>query len=134
MGPAISTGAAIVVEPVRPQEVRPGDVITFRSAENRDLLITHRVIDTGLGPDRRPAFRTQGDANEAPDLATVTSDRLIGRVVFDVPYVGQMVEHLRSPAAFVLLMVVPGVLLVLMELRELARGVSDLQKRRKTAS
>lgn len=133
MSPDMPTGAAIVVAPVNPGEVRPGDVITFRSASNQDLLITHRVVEADIDAGGNPVFITKGDANDAPDAAIVTADRLLGRVKFDLPYVGLVIRHLRSTTAFILLMVIPATMLVGLELREFAGGVSDLMKKRKKA-
>jgi signal peptidase len=131
MSPAMPAGAAIVVEPAGAADVRPGDVITYRSASNRGLLVTHRVEELTQDDGGRLAFRTKGDANEEADAGLVTRDRLIGRVVFSVPHVGTVAKELHTPAGFFLLMVVPTALIIGMELRELAGGLADLRKGRK---
>jgi signal peptidase I len=131
MSPAMPAGAAIVVAPVGIEDVRPGDVVTFRSVVNRDLLVTHRVVEV-TEYDDRPALRTQGDGNEEPDAAIVTPNRLMGRVVFSVPFVGIVAQYLRTTEAFIFLLVIPTALIVAIELRELAAGVSELSKSRKT--
>ncbi|HXH22858.1 MAG TPA: signal peptidase I [Dehalococcoidia bacterium] len=133
MSPDMPAGAAIVVAPVRMSDVRPGDVITFRSVMNKDLLITHRVVEV-TEYDGRPAYRTKGDANEEPDAAIVTPNRIVGRVVFALPYVGHVVQQLRTTTGFILLMVLPTLLIVAIELRELGLGLSEMLRERRKPS
>ncbi len=131
MSPAMPAGAAIVVAPAAAGSVGAGDVITFRSANNRDLLITHRVVEVTQDERGRLAFRTKGDANEEPDAGLVSSDRLIGRVDYSLPFVGKVAQKLHTKAGFFALMVVPTALIIAMELRELGGGISDLRRERK---
>jgi signal peptidase len=130
MSPAMPTGAAIVVAPVGASDVRPGDVITYRSAANGGLLITHRVFE--LTTDQgQLAFVTKGDANENPDNTPVTADRLVGKVIFHVAAIGKLSQQLRTKAAFFLLIALPTILIIGLELKELAAGVKDLREARK---
>jgi signal peptidase len=131
MSPALPAGSAIVVEPAGGGAVRPGDVITYRSALSRDLLITHRVLEVTRDPLGRTAFVTKGDANEERDTGLVTADRLVGRVVLHVPHVGQAAQKLHTRAGFFALLVVPTALIIALELRELHGGVRDLMRQRK---
>lgn len=131
MSPDMPAGAAIVVAPAGADEIRVGDAITYRSATNRGLLVTHRVVEVTEDTNGTLAYRTKGDANEEPDAGFVTPDRLLGRVVFSVPYVGQVSQHLHTRAGFFLLMVVPTALIIAIELRELGAGIADFRKDRK---
>ncbi|MFD1645262.1 signal peptidase I [Haloarchaeobius litoreus] len=115
MEPAISVGDAVVVAEVSGENVRVGDVITYVTAD-RAAPTTHRVIEireTAAGPE----FVTQGDNNEDPDASTVTPDRLVGRVILTIPFIGYVVEFVGTTAGFALLVAAPIVLLVLTELR-----------------
>jgi len=131
MSPAMPAGAAIVVAPAAAGSVHAGDVITFRSATNRALLTTHRVFAVTEDADGNLAFQTKGDANAQPDAGLVTADRLVGRVVFSVPELGKLAGQLHTKTAFLLLMVLPTALIIAMELRELAGGLTDLRRERK---
>ncbi|WP_440990179.1 signal peptidase I [Haloarchaeobius baliensis] len=114
MEPAISVGDAVVVADVNGDDVRVGDVITYVTAD-RSAPTTHRVIEiqqTATGP----AFVTQGDNNEDPDASTVTPDRLVGRVILTIPYIGYVVEFVGTTTGFALLVAAPIALLVLTEL------------------
>jgi signal peptidase len=131
MSPAMPAGAAIVVAPAGADQVRAGDVITFRSATNRKLLVTHRVYAVTQDESGKLAFRTKGDANEEPDGALVTPDRLIGRVTHSVPYAGRVANKLHTKTGFLILMVIPTALIIALELKELGGGIAGLRKDRK---
>jgi len=113
------------------RSVHAGDVITFRSPNNRDLLITHRVFAVTQDAGGRLAFQTKGDANEGPDAALVTADRLVGRVILSVPELGKLASQLHTRTAFLLFMVLPTALIIAMELRELGGGIAELRRWRK---
>ncbi len=70
-------GDVLLVTPVDPSQVHPGDILAFfkRQAGGSNALATHRV-------QRRTAqgFITRGDNNAAPDPGAVSSERLVGRI------------------------------------------------------
>lgn len=86
MEPALRVGSVIVVEPIETDDVRTGDVVTFRLPTGD--VTTHRVVDID-----RIGLTTKGDANEDIDPWIVTGDELLGRVRYTVPFVG----YLRHP-------------------------------------
>ena len=83
MEPAIPTGALLLTKRTAVEEIRPGDIICFRSGEKgtRDWIITHRVTAV-LPGENGPMLETRGDANAAPDDGYVTEENLIGRVIW----------------------------------------------------
>jgi len=123
MEPTMSPGDAIVVEDVDAANVEEGDVITFRRDEGARPT-THRVVGVSEGADGR-AFRTAGDANEAPDRELVAPDEIEGRVMSVAgqpvvfPYVGYVITVAGTQTGFALLFGVPVVLLVGGEIRDL---------------
>ena len=42
-------------------------------------------------------FRTQGDANEAPDSEEIPLTNLVGRYRFSIPYLGYVVSEITLP-------------------------------------
>jgi signal peptidase I len=123
MEPAIAVGDAVVVAEVSGENVRVGDVITYVTAD-RSAPTTHRVIEiqeTAAGPE----FVTQGDNNEDPDASTVTPDRLVGRVMLTIPFIGYVVEFVGTTIGFALLVATPIALLVLTELWSLYKRHSE---------
>jgi signal peptidase len=122
MEPEVPVGSLVFVRPGDVASVGVGDIITFdvpRSANGRGgVPTTHRVV----GVDRDGsglAFQTKGDANATEDPWTVPADSVRGRALFAVPYLGFVSVFVRSPFGFVLLVVVPALLLVAGEIREI---------------
>jgi signal peptidase I len=132
MSPELPAGAAIVVAPAGVGDIAPGDVITYRSAANAALLVTHRVEAITTDERGRTAFITKGDANENVDGSLVTGDRLLGKVIYSVPDVGHLVEKLQTRIGFIVLLVLPTLLIVALELRELVAGVREMIDKRRS--
>jgi signal peptidase I len=97
MRPTIPAGAIVMVTPQRPDQIRVGQVITYKVPEGDRQVVSHRVVEIVRGGDR-PVIRTQGDANQAPDpwLAEVDDDT-VWRVRYTVPALGRMISWLRQP-------------------------------------
>jgi putative transposase len=100
MEPALPVGCVQVTKPVKPEDIKVGDIITFRSPTNGKLM-SHRV--TAVEEDNSYQFRTKGDANEDADPYLIPSENVVGRVCFKVSHVGYFVEYLKSPIGFILL-------------------------------
>jgi signal peptidase len=112
MEPYMSAGDVVIVESVRPRNLRVGDVITFE--RGGDVPTTHRVIEriqdeNGLG------LRTMGDANEDPDAGVVRPAEVIGRVAFVIPVIGFVITFANTTVGMVAFIVIPVALLVITE-------------------
>jgi signal peptidase len=68
-------------------------------------------------PDDASAFRTRGDANAAVDPAAVPARLVRGRVLWSVSVLGAAIDWLKWPNGFVLLVVIPGGILAVSEVR-----------------
>lgn len=90
MAPSIPAGSLVFVKPVDTRQIAIGDVITFRARTNSEVLVTHRVVGTVLGTNPKISFRTKGDANRAEDPSLVPDRAVVGRVVYDLPYLGSL--------------------------------------------
>lgn len=121
MAPAITTGSAVLVQPVPPESLRVGDVITFERSDGPQTVITHRIIGIVEGVSV-PTFRTKGDANNIPDPYTVTFRNTGWKVVAALPYVGYLLNWLSGPAARAALIGLPAIVLTASFLRDIWRG------------
>jgi signal peptidase len=115
MEPALQVGSIVLVRPLAAEEIRPGDIVTFRNQYSPDV-VSHRVHhveeeENGL------LFYTKGDANEVLDPLPVPARLLVGKVVLTVPYLGYLFAYARSREGQMLLL---G-LAVLITAGELAR-------------
>ncbi len=75
-------------------------------------------------------YQTKGDANEIADSDFVAENNVIGKVVFQVPYVGQLIRFLRTPSGFLALIVLPSLLFIGLELWNIKKEIEkDVEKK-----
>lgn len=135
MEPTIHTGDVIIIRPVaRAEEIAEGDVLTYRSKEKADMLITHRVVGIVSLNGTPKAFVTKGDANESQDLDTVSFTQVIGRYEFRLPYFGYISSFIRKPLGIMLAVVLPGLVLIAMEFRKIWIALSEAEKAKEEAA
>jgi signal peptidase len=119
MQPLIHKGDAVIVDPVMrsagDRGYSVGDIISYRSAQNARLVITHRVqsIDQRSG-----LVTTKGDNNLSAD-APIPTEQIIGRVGQHVRGLGYAIDTLRSPFGLVLVIYLPALIAVVLEVRRL---------------
>lgn len=122
MEPEIKTGSVVVVKPSDNYKI--GDVITFGEMSKTKTPTTHRVIEMRV-VEGKYLYTTKGDANNAPDQNEVNQDKVIGKVLFDIPYVGYAVAEARKPVGFTILIVVPAVIIVYDEIRKIINEIKN---------
>jgi len=122
METGISTGDIVVTRPVSADEIKVGDIITFHSPSN-EKLTTHRV--TAIEKGTQLKFQTKGDANEDPDPYAVPAGNVVGRVCLKIPYFGYVSQLIKNPVGFMLTFCIPGIMLILMEIRKIGRELDN---------
>lgn len=121
MEPTISPGDVVINEQIAPAEAAPGDIVTFRDPEQQSKLLTHRVVSSHRLKDGRYAFVTQGDANNTQEHWRVAADGQIGRVVYTVPWVGNIAVFARTRLGMGLLIGIPLLLILIEEMMRIWR-------------
>lgn len=126
MEPAIKTGSVVIVKPA--DNYQTNDVITF-AGKDGGKSTTHRIvkIETENGETH---FVTKGDANNTEDNNKVTADKIIGKVLFSIPYAGYAVAAAKEPLGFALLVIVPAGLIIIEEIGKI-RGELKKKKEKK---
>lgn len=119
MEPALPLGGVVFIKPVETDEIIVGDIIAYSSG---DLLITHRVVNV-IDQAGEPTFVTKGDAVEDPDLTPVPASAVVGKVIFDIPYLGYLADFVKTRLGFILTIFLPGLAIIGLELRSLWQGV-----------
>ncbi|WP_460775326.1 signal peptidase I [Microbacterium sp. GXF7504] len=104
MEPTLPIGTLIVTQPVDPDEIAIGDIITFQLESGKATVATHRVVGVGLGAER--AFVTQGDANGSADAGTVQAEQIRGRLWYSIPFLGWVNAVMTGPVRAVVVPVV----------------------------
>lgn len=106
MSPAFRTGDAITVRRVDPGEaarLSPGTVVTFRPANGRASLITHRITEVRTSAGGRRVYTTKGDANTSPDTADLDPARIVGVLDRTVPRLGYVLNALQQRGVILML-------------------------------
>jgi signal peptidase I len=121
MKPAFAPGDIVVVTPEPVEDVRAGQVISYRIPVGDHHVQTHRVIEVVRGGPH-PLVRTKGDANAAPDPWTA---RLHGTTAWRVravlPKLGWVVFWFRSPLVHSLTVLLAPLLLALLGVLQIWR-------------
>jgi signal peptidase len=117
MEPALETGDVIVESKVSPDELKLGDVVTFREPGG-PRLITHRVREVRIFGGAAHVT-TRGDANTGVERWSIPLDGTVGRVEYRVPKVGYVTNRVGSRFGRLALLVVPALLLCLWELKRI---------------
>jgi len=128
MSPALDVGGAVITQPVAPNTIEVGDIITFHSPID-GRLVTHRVIAIQEKSPRY--FQTKGDANEDADPYLVPAENMVGQVKFHIPLLGYIANFVKTPLGFILSLGVPGLILVGLEVRNIWIELSKEEKEKK---
>ena len=130
MEPEIRSDSLLVVKKTPPEEIAPGDVISFFSPDPalEGAVNTHRVvrIEEENGEIR---FITKGDANLIEDTYPVEESALVGKAVFKSYGLGKAVSLLSNPLVFGIIILLPLLVILLMNLYRAVRIAADIAKK-----
>jgi len=106
MEPTVKVGSLLLSRPVDAEDLRVGNVITYRSPGNHTTL-THRIVDMRQEGGEW-VFKTKGDASLGPDPNEVILRGQVTKMAFDIPYLGYVVDFARSTPGIALFLLVPA--------------------------
>ena len=89
MVPAFGPGDLVISQPVDPESLAVGDVITYQPESDNPALITHRVKALAYGSSGLANVITRGDANSADDAA-VLPGQVVGKYLYHIPLIGYL--------------------------------------------
>ena len=95
MVPTYQVGDIVLVEQIRADELRAGEVVTLAYYPEYGESLTHRVRSVRR-IDGAVQVETRGDANDSSEVWAVAPDALVGRVVASVPAVGTPATLVRT--------------------------------------
>ena len=127
MEPTLPIGSLIFLRPASSYTV--GDIITFGKDTKTSVPTTHRIVSMRTEPTGK-VFRTKGDANEDEDSRDVLQTEIIGRVFFDLPYIGYVLDFAKKPVGFVLLVILPALAIIFDEITNIWK---EVKKRKETS-
>ncbi|MFH1457072.1 MAG: signal peptidase I [Patescibacteria group bacterium] len=113
MRPEIKTGSVVVIRPLL--DYRIGDVITFNGSEGS---VTHRIYNIEE-IDNNIFYTTKGDDNNRADRNKIRKDEVIGKVVFNIPYFGYVINFVKTALGFFLIVLLPAMLIIFGEIKKI---------------
>lgn len=130
MEPEIREDSLLVVKKTPPEDIAPGDVISFFSPDPmlEGAVNTHRVVRIEK-ENGRIQFITKGDANVIEDAYPTDGSALVGRVVFKSYGLGKTVRLLSNPLVFGTIILLPLLVIMLMNLYRAVRIAADIAKK-----
>lgn len=129
MEPEIHVGSMVFVK--SQADYAEGDVVTVR-AKTGEETVTHRIHKVIKNDEEGVVlYELKGDANEEPDREQVNKNRVVGKVITSIPYVGRIVAFSQTQMGFMLLIVIPAVLIIYSEAMSIKKEVLKLLKNKK---
>lgn len=127
MEPKIHVGSVVVIKPAVKYKV--GEIITFNQEDKTKIPITHRIV--GLkSENEKTIYITKGDANNNSDSQEIPQDRILGRMIFTVPYLGYAINFAKQPLGFMLLIVIPSVIIIYDEILKIKNEILKMKKKK----
>ena len=104
MSPTINPGSLIIVKEIDSNEIKEGDIITFKGSSTSNLT-THRVVEV-IEKNNNIKFQTKGDANDVLDPMLVDEGLLVGKVIFDIPYMGKVMSFINQYRVIIVILII----------------------------
>lgn len=124
MEPAIHTGSLVVIKPRDSYQV--GEIITFYFSLRDKIPTTHRIVEV-QHVEGKTLYLTKGDANEESDPRSIPESSVVGRVFFSIPYLGYVLDFVKKPLGFALVIGVPAFLIIVDEAGKIWGEVRNAQ-------
>jgi signal peptidase len=126
MSPTFDAGSVVFVRPLPPEEIRVGDILTYK-VRGGDSIVTHRVVEI-VEEDGKLGFITRGDANDVNDEGILEPERVIGRVNYYLPYLGRLMTFTQTKQGLLTLVFIPGILIIIYELKNILQYAVAMEK------
>jgi signal peptidase len=130
MRPVFDAGSMVAVKDVDTSKIPVGSIITFKNPDHPDMIVTHRVVAI-QNVQGSIKYVTKGDANNVADATPVPAGNVIGQATGWVPYAGYFFNFAKSKQGLLYLIVVPGVLIIAVEVVNLFRYVGAWEEEEK---
>ena len=126
----IKVGSIVVIKPLSTSSgqasYKEGDVVTFGKDTKTNIPTTHRIIGS-RAEQGVIFFTTKGDANEDPDTNEIRQSDIHGKVLFDVPFFGYIIDLARKPLGFAVLIILPAAIVIFDEGIKIFREIKKMR-------
>ena len=129
MEPLIKVRDAVIIKRASEDNIKVGDVVTYRSADPAfyGILITHRVVNIE-DVNGEKTFITKGDNNETIDRTPVKFGQIQGKVVMRVPKIGYLKYFLIEYYGWIIAILFPSVAIISYDIVKLFRNIKNPNK------
>jgi signal peptidase len=117
MEPFINVNDLIIVKNPKTDELETEDIITFYADINYDgekEIVTHYIYSINENPDGDLVFKTHRhfeDGNQVfSDYWVIAEDDVLGEHIVTIPYVGAIVQFVKSPFGIAAMIVNIGII------------------------
>jgi signal peptidase I len=117
MEPNLPVGSVLYVQ--KQPSYNKGDVIAFQSG---NVNITHRILEVET-KNNQLFYKTKGDANNASDLDLVSSESVLGKQSFYIPFLGRLILFIKTVPGFLLMVVLPTLIYVGFEFKNIKKEI-----------
>ena len=116
MQDTFEVGDMIVSGPVDVNELKPGDIISFKSSDpsNYGTVVTHKIREIST-TDGELSFVTYGTTTGANDAYPALASDVLGEYSFRLPKMGYVFEFLKTPLGYFTIIFIPFFLLLLVQ-------------------
>ena len=76
-------------------------------------------------------FTTKGDANEDNDTTEIKQNDVHGKVLFDVPFFGYIIDLARKPLGFAVLIILPAIIVIYDEGMKIFREIKKMRLKKR---
>ncbi len=129
MEPNYPVGSLIFVKEEEPEDLKIGDVITYRLDE--DTVVTHRIVEID---QKGQTVTTKGDANEDKDGNPVPYSSIVGKAHFQVPYLGFIAINIKTSKGITAICAVLIAIILLTFVPEIFSGEEEDKKKEEKKS
>lgn len=126
MEPIIKVKDAVLVRRCEEDDIKVGDVVTYRSMDEAfyGILITHRVVNIQYENGQK-IFITKGDNNDTVDRKPITFSQIQGKVAMRIPKIGYLKYFLTDYYGWITLVVIPSLGIVIYDIMKLFKNISN---------
>ncbi len=132
MEPLIKVRDAVIIKRTTEDNIKIGDVVTYRSTDPTfyGILITHRVV--GINEvNGSKVYITKGDHNETNDRTPINFDQIQGKVVMRVPKIGYLKYFLVDYSGWIIAIVIPSIGVICYDFYKLYRNIKNGKEEKK---
>lgn len=130
MEPNINIGSVVAIVPSENYKV--GEIVTFPDPQqsNPKKTVTHRIFSINSDESGNKYFATKGDANDGVDNKLIAESEVIGKYIFDIPYLGYILGYIKTLPGLVLIIIIPATLIIYEEIKKLKKEADKIVKKK----